>query len=163
MTRIQERRVRRREWSAAASGDLGRYAVRKAERTTCPVVAASAEAAGRRGQLAIDHDGVIKTQLGEVEAGFLFIGPSEPNEVVDHLGDADCRQCTAGPNEILDFAGGRFVPEERSTASASRIVNDGPSGRRPPAATPAGHDSSSVPASRTCPAAPQPVHLRPVS
>ena len=113
MTRIQERRVRRREWSAAASGDLGRDAVRKAERTTCPVVAASAQAAGRCGQLAIDHDGVTKTQLGEVEACFLFIGPSEPNEVVDHLGDADCRQCTAGPDEILDFTGGRFVLEER--------------------------------------------------
>ena len=113
MTRIQERRVRSCEWSAAASTDLGRHAVRQADRTKCPVVAASAEAASRCGQLAIDRDGVVKTQLCEIEAGFLFIGSSEPNQVVDHLGDSDRRERTAGLDELFHFASGRFVLEER--------------------------------------------------
>ncbi len=109
MTCIQKRRVRGCEWSAAVSADLGRHAVRQADRTTCPVVAASAEAAGRCGQLAIDHDGVVKTQLREIEACFLFIGASKPNEVVDHLGDSARSERTAGIDELVDFASGRFV------------------------------------------------------
>ena len=112
MTCIQERRVRGCERSAATSADLGRHAVRQADRTTCPVVATSAKAAGRCGQLAINHDGVVKTQLREIEAGLLFIGASEPNEVVDHLGDSDRRERTAGVDEPFDFASGRFVLEE---------------------------------------------------
>lgn len=113
MTCIQERRVSGCEWSAAASGNLGGHAVRQADRTTGPVVAAGAKAACRCGQLAIDHDGVVKTELREVEAGIFFIGASEPNEVVDHLGNTDCRQCTTGLDERFDFAGGRFVLQER--------------------------------------------------
>jgi hypothetical protein len=113
MTRIEKRRVGRRKWPAAVSSGLRRHAVGEADRTACPVVTAGTQAARRRSQIAIDHDGVVKPELCQVETGFLLIGASKPNEVVDHLGDTDRGQGTTVVDELFDVAGRGFVLQER--------------------------------------------------